>query len=166
VKRRITELMATGILAGGCTTDAAFPPGAQQARDHFTEAALRAHMRYLSDDLLEGRGTGTRGQELAAKYVAEEFEAAGLEPAGVNGTFVQPVPFRQITVDATKCELSITRDGRSSALKWGEDFIMGGAPLSPDASVDAVDFRCTCFVPAPGLLSELSESRVSRFRNI
>jgi hypothetical protein len=105
--------------------------------DHFTEVALRAHMRYLSDDLLEGRGTGTRGQELAAKCVAGEFKAAGLEPVGVNGTFFQPVPFRQITVDATKCELSITRDGRSSALKWGEDFIMGGAPLSPDASVDA-----------------------------
>jgi len=105
--------------------------------DHFTKAALRAHMRYLSDDLLAGRGTGTRGQELAAKYVAEEFEAAGLEPAGVNGTYFQRVPFRQIIVDPTKCEVSITRDGRKSPLKWGEDFIMGGAPLSPDASVEA-----------------------------
>jgi hypothetical protein len=137
VKRRITALVATGILAGSCATDASLPPGAQQAIGHFTKAALRAHMRYLSDDLLEGRGTGTRGQELAAKYVAEEFEAAGLEPAGVNGTYFQRVPFRQIIVDATKCEVSITRDGRSSALKWGEDFIMGGAPLSPDASVEA-----------------------------
>src|SRR6185295_8551567 len=113
-----------GILAGGCAADTSLPPVAQQAMDHFTKAALRAHMRYLSDDLLEGRGTGTRGQELAAKYVAEEFEAAGLEPAGVNGTYCQPVPSRQISGHPPNREVSISRGGRRSPLTWGEDFIM------------------------------------------
>ena len=49
--------------------------------------ALRADMRFLADDLLEGRGTGTRGHEIAAKFMASEFEAMGLEPAGDDESY-------------------------------------------------------------------------------
>src|ERR1700726_4466881 len=56
--------------------------------------AIRADMRFLSDDLLEGRGTGTRGHEIAAKFMAAQFEQMGLDPAGDNGTYFQSVPFR------------------------------------------------------------------------
>jgi hypothetical protein len=59
--------------------------------------AIRAHVTFLADDLLEGRGTGTRGYDLAAQYVAAQFQAMGLEPAGVNGTFFQPIRFRTET---------------------------------------------------------------------
>src|SRR5581483_2589225 len=59
---------------------------------------IRAHVEFLADDLLEGRGTGTRGHELAAKYVAAQFEAMGLKPAGVNGTYFQPIPFRSALI--------------------------------------------------------------------
>jgi hypothetical protein len=48
--------------------------------------AIRADMRFLSDNLLEVRGTGARGHELAAKFVAAQFEQMGLEPAGDGGT--------------------------------------------------------------------------------
>ena len=52
---------------------------------------MDAHLKYLSDDLLEGRAPATRGGELAMKYIAAQFEALGLEPAGVDGSFYQPV---------------------------------------------------------------------------
>jgi len=94
-------------------------------------------MRFLADDLLEGRGTGTRGQELAAKYVAGQFEAFGLEPGGAKGTYFQTVPFREITVDPAACEVSITRQGKTARLKWGEDFLSRGNEFQPDISVDA-----------------------------
>jgi Zn-dependent M28 family amino/carboxypeptidase len=55
------------------------------------ENALRAHIKFLSDDMLEGRGPGTRGGELAAKYVAAQFEALGLKGAGAKGSYFQPV---------------------------------------------------------------------------
>jgi Zn-dependent M28 family amino/carboxypeptidase len=55
------------------------------------ENALRAHIKFLSDDLLEGRGPGTRGGEMAAKYVAAQFEALGLKGAGAKGSYFQPV---------------------------------------------------------------------------
>src|SRR5438034_7805738 len=45
-------------------------------------AAMDAHLKYLADDLLEGRAPATRGGRLAAKYIAAQFEALGLEPAG------------------------------------------------------------------------------------
>ena len=49
------------------------------------ESTLRAHIKYLSDDLLEGRGTGATGGELAAKYIAAQLEALGLKGAGEKG---------------------------------------------------------------------------------
>ena len=68
--------------------------------------AIRAHTRFLADDVLEGRGTGTRGYELAAKYVAAHFEAFGLEPVGTNDTYFQTVPLRR--VDLVPAESSLT----------------------------------------------------------
>src|SRR5437868_13482899 len=55
------------------------------------ESALRAHIKFLSDDRLEGRGTGAKGGETAALYVAEQFEAMGLRGGGAKGSFWQPV---------------------------------------------------------------------------
>src|SRR5207249_1862281 len=85
----------------------------------------------------EGRGTATRGQELAARYVAAQFQACGLGPAGAGGTFFQEVPLREITIDIAASEVSIVRDGKSAGLKWGEDFLMRGNELDPDAAVEA-----------------------------
>ena len=56
-----------------------------------SEDALRAHVKFLSDDRLEGRGTGSKGGETAALYIAEQFEALGLKGAGAKGSFWQPV---------------------------------------------------------------------------
>src|SRR5262245_31624632 len=64
--------------------------------------AIRAQMAYLSDDLLEGRKTGTRGYMLAAKYVATQLQEMGLKPAGDDGTYFQKIRFREITLDREK----------------------------------------------------------------
>ena len=53
-----------------------------------------AHVRYLADDALEGRGAGTNGARCAAQYIADQFEAIGLEPAGSNGSYFQGFPIR------------------------------------------------------------------------
>ena len=56
--------------------------------------AIKAHTAFLADDLLEGREAGERGYDIAAAYVAAQFEALGLEPGGTRGYF-QPVPLRE-----------------------------------------------------------------------
>src|SRR2546425_8691675 len=71
------------------------------------ENALRAHIKFLSDDLLEGRGTGARGGETAAKYLAAQLEALGLKGAGPNGSFFQPVSLVGVKADPnTKLNIS------------------------------------------------------------
>jgi hypothetical protein len=71
-----------------------------------SESALRSHIKFLSDDRLEGRGTGARGGEIAALYIAEQFEAIGLRGAGSKGSFWQPVSLVGVKADP-KSELRI-----------------------------------------------------------
>lgn len=97
--------------------------------------AIRADMQFLADDVLEGRGTGTRGHEIAAKFMAAEFEAMGLEPAGDNGTFFQNVPLRSIRPDEERTTLSIVRGGKEEALVFRQDFITLGDPGRTEVSV-------------------------------
>src|ERR1035441_1806742 len=53
---------------------------------------IREHDRFLSLDLLEGRGVGARGGDLATEYIATQFALAGAKPAGDDGTYFQKVP--------------------------------------------------------------------------
>ena len=57
----------------------------------------RAHLEFLASDLLEGRGTGTRGGELAAAYIATQFKRLGLAPAGDSGSYYHRVPIIALT---------------------------------------------------------------------
>src|SRR5436309_5926201 len=98
---------------------------AQQKRNlssKISENALRAHIKFLSDDRLEGRGTGARGGELAALYVAEQFEAMGLKGAGAKGSFWQPVSLVGVKADP-KTELRIKGQDRSEVFKFADDFV-------------------------------------------
>src|ERR1700731_4789730 len=73
------------------------PPAAIGALQKIDPEHIRANVRFLSHDLLEGRGTGQRGGDIAAEYIATQFWLDGLKPAGENGTFFQNVPMAGIT---------------------------------------------------------------------
>ncbi len=64
----------------------------------FSPEAFKAHVAFLADDLLEGRQTGSRGHEIAARYVAAQFAAAGLSPAGTDGSWFQQVHMREARI--------------------------------------------------------------------
>ncbi|MGH7497512.1 MAG: M28 family peptidase [Gemmatimonadales bacterium] len=107
---------------------ASVPVSAQQAAPspatRLTRAVdanvLRAHLGFLADDALEGRAAGTRGGELAAKYIASQFERLGLEPAGDSGTYYQRVPIIALTPQP-----SLTVLGASATpLTWKTDYVM------------------------------------------
>src|SRR6266481_1197711 len=67
------------------------------AMETISPERIRAHLRFLAHDLLEGRGTGQRGGDIAAEYIATQFGLYGLKPAGENGTYMQKVPMVGIT---------------------------------------------------------------------
>lgn len=111
------------------------PPPAGAA-GQIRPAALHAHMSFLADDLLEGRGTATRGHEIAARYVAAQLAAAGLDP-GVNGGWLQQVPLRRGELDPEASSVEIIRPGgERSRLVLGEDYVMGGG-FRPSTEVEA-----------------------------
>ena len=87
-----------------------------------SEDRLRAHIKFLSDDRLEGRGTGARGGELAALYIAEQFEAMGLKGAGAKGSFWQPVSLVGVKADP-KTVLRVEGQNRSETFNFADDFV-------------------------------------------
>src|SRR5436853_7268796 len=80
--------------------------------DSITPEALRSHVRFLSDDLLEGRGTGTRGHEIAAHYSASELEGMGLKPGGDDGTFFRRSLFGRLFFDRKRGGFFLSTIGR------------------------------------------------------
>jgi len=112
-----------------------FPPA--EVMQRIRPEGIRADMAFLADDLLEGRGTGTRGYMLAAKYIASQYEQMGLKPAGENGTFFQTVRFRQFDIVPEKSSVTIKHNGQQHPLAFEVDYISGGDPLYADTSFDA-----------------------------
>ena len=103
------------------------------------EATLKAHIKFLADDLLEGRGTGARGGELAAKYIAAQLEAMGAKGAGENGSFFQPVSLVGVKADPATT-LTVSGPSGSQSFKFADDFVAftGAQTESVDADADLV----------------------------
>ena len=110
---------------------------ADQAMATITADSIRGSMRFLSDDALEGRGTATRGHEIAAKYMASQFEALGLQPAGDNGTFFQSVPLRSMQPDADHTSLTLTKSGKEETFAFAKNYITFADPGRAESSLEA-----------------------------
>ncbi len=83
-------------------------------------AAMDAHLKYLADDLLEGRAPATRGGELAARYIAAQFEALGLAPGAADGSYYQPVTLVGLTPHPTM-RWGVAQKQRS--IRYLDDFV-------------------------------------------
>jgi len=99
-------------------------PGVQPKKSKFDPEVIRAHVKFLSDDLLEGRFTGTRGYDLAAAYVASQYETYGLKPGGGDGAYYHQVPFRSATRVPGRQSLFIKSKGKETKLTELEDFVL------------------------------------------
>ncbi len=97
---------------------------ADQAGPRIDEYKTRAHVKFLADDLLEGRGTGSRGGLLAAKYIAAQFEAMGLEPASADRSYFQPVQMVGNRTDPST-RLTIKSSKGDENFVFGDQFVAG-----------------------------------------
>ena len=141
-KTALAAICALAPLAVSLCASAQSPPPPEEdlerALAQVRPQAVQAHMRFLADDLLEGRGTGSRGYDLAAKYVAARFAALGLEPAGENGGYFQTVPLRRTEAVESECSLALIREGKRTELRYGEDYLFEVHTLAePEATVTA-----------------------------
>jgi Zn-dependent M28 family amino/carboxypeptidase len=122
------------------------PPAVKSAEASVDPEKIRAHVRFLADDLLEGRGPGTRGGEIAAQYIATQFALHGLKPGGDNGTYLQQVNFVGTKVIGDKTHFSLVPkkpdtgmsiDLYSYDLKYGDDYTVSNRTLTPSVDIDA-----------------------------
>src|SRR4051794_28654864 len=107
-----------------------------QKSDLFSERTIRADIKFLSDDLLEGRGTGARGGELAARYAAARFEALGLTPSGQKGSYFQPVSLVGVKADP-ETRLQIAGTGGKEEFRFGDEFVAFTGAQTENVEVDA-----------------------------
>lgn len=103
--------------------------------DGISATRVRADIEFLADDLLEGREAGTRGYDLAARYVAAALKAAGYAPAGDNGTYFQQVPFVEATQTGASIRLAV--NGSSVDLAVPGEALGSVSILSPEPIVTA-----------------------------
>ncbi len=98
---------------------------------------IRAHVRFLSHDLLEGRGTGQRGGDIAAEYIATQFAVYGLKPAGDNGTYMQKVPMVGITPMPETTFSLVPSSGSPMSLRVLDEYVAYDQTQQPQSDIDA-----------------------------
>ena len=107
------KLIATALLV--CTAALAQISAIQGER-------IRPHVRFLSSDLIEGRGVGQRGGALATAYIEAQFAAAGLKPGAQGGSFLQRVPLKLISMEGAPV-ITATNGAQTVEMKWLDDFV-------------------------------------------
>jgi len=112
-------------------------PAAIAAFQRVDPERIRAHVRFLSDDLLEGRGTGQRGGDIAAQYIATQFALYGLKPAGDNGTYMQKVPMVGITPQPATTFAFVPAKGGANDLKVLDQYVAYDQTQQSQSDVNA-----------------------------
>jgi Zn-dependent M28 family amino/carboxypeptidase len=113
------------------------PGAALQAMQKIDPERIRAHVRFLSHDLLEGRGTGQRGGDIAAEYIATQFALYGLRPVGDNSTYWQKVPMVGITPEPDTTFSLVGARGDARNLTPLDDYVAYDQTQQPQSEVDA-----------------------------
>jgi len=108
----------------------------QQADSHFDGDSWWAHVKFLADDSLEGRDTGSEGLQKAEAYAVEQLKKAGLEPAGTDG-FYQAVKLRQYQVDEKKSFIALISKGESKRLSFTDDAYISTRATHASAAITA-----------------------------
>ena len=123
MNRQISWLLMAAMLLAACAEPAAI---VKDPLERVSGKPLKAHVRALAADKLEGRRAGESGYDAAARYVADAFERYDLDPGGTDGWY-QPVPLVGYQVDPESPAVVIFRDGQPEPLAWRDDY-----GISPD----------------------------------
>jgi Zn-dependent M28 family amino/carboxypeptidase len=113
------------------------PGAAIAALEGIRKENIETHVRFLSHDLLEGRGTGARGGDIAAQYIAAQFALYGLKPAGDQGTYLQKVPLVGITPGVDTRFTFVPATGARWDLKVLDDYVVYDQTQQAISDIDA-----------------------------
>ena len=111
--RRLLTLAASAVVAGPLSAQAAKP--VKKAAETITTEDVARRIRVIADDSMMGRDTPSRGLELTAQYIADQFKKFGLKPGGDNGAWIQRYPIRRRRFDFGQSRLAFTAGGKEAA---------------------------------------------------
>ena len=138
--------LGLGAAAGACAdpsplppppTDLGLPAAVTEAMQGIDAGRISAHVRFLGDDALEGRGPGVRGGDIAAKYIATQFALYGLKPAGDDGSYFQNVNFVGVQSQPATSFALQPSSGDAVQLKYRDDFVVSNQTQGESADIDA-----------------------------
>jgi Zn-dependent M28 family amino/carboxypeptidase len=118
------------------TSGTAMPAELKPALDVITANDIMQHTKVLSSDEYEGRGPGTKGEELSVKYLTEQFQKLGLKPGNPDGTYVQKVPLVGFTGAPTA---SFTAGSKTINLTFPRDYVAVSRRFLPESKVENSD---------------------------
>lgn len=127
---RFQSALATGVVLFAASGLAFATPKADKA-------AIKAHLSFLADDLLEGRESGSRGYDIAANYVAAQFAQYGVAPKGDKGGYLQTVPLRSTRLVPGSAVVELHSPAGVERLSGTTDFVMSGSASEDKSNVDA-----------------------------
>ncbi len=143
MRKKLVVISLVVLICGGLAQNSSrpmpvhFPPAAIAAFQKIDAERIRAHVRFLAHDLLEGRGTGQRGGDIAAEYIATQFALDGLKPAGDNGTYMQKVPMVGITSMPETTFSFVPAKGPARELKPLSEYVATDETQQPESNVNA-----------------------------
>ncbi|MGH9637931.1 MAG: peptidase M28, partial [Candidatus Angelobacter sp.] len=138
MKKLGTFLSIVFVCISAASAQNAAPPAAQKAMDAIDAEKIRATVKYLADDALQGRGTGQKGGDMAADWIAAQFKSYGLAPAGEHGTYFQKINFFGVTTDPKQTKFSfVPKSGPEMALKFADDYVVNDQTHAQKSEIDA-----------------------------
>src|SRR6266478_4460909 len=140
--RKIVAVLTAGLLMNACSStappSAALPPSPQKIPvgqlPGIDADRVLAHTNVLSSDQYEGRGPGTKGEELTVRYLIDQFTKIGLKPGNTDGTYAQKVPLVGIT--PAPASLVLSKGSQRQTLKWKDDVVAWTKHVAENATLD------------------------------
>lgn len=124
--KALIPILGLTLVLSACQSDNAVNVVASpstQSLEYAQPNRIKSHVRFLADDLLEGRDTGARGHEIASLYIASEFEKYALVPAGDNGSYMQRIQFRQAFLDQSSASMTFKNADTELSLSYPSDYL-------------------------------------------
>src|SRR5579885_1074371 len=113
-----------------------FPAELKPALDSITADDILKHIKTLSSDEFEGRGPGTKGEELSVAYITDQFKKFGLKPGNPDGTYVQKVPLMGFT---SQPQFSVSVGGKQLSYNFPDDYVAVSRHFDPQVDVSDSD---------------------------
>src|SRR5471030_2858300 len=140
--KKMICLMSLAVAMAACSSEKSAPTVAPAVSQNLPIGqlpaidldALLAHTKVLSSDEFEGRAPGTKGEELATNYLADQFKKVGLKPGNTDGTYFQKVPLVGIT--PAPAPLVFAKGAQHQTLKWKDDVVAWTKHVADSASID------------------------------